>query len=349
MKNTNKAYLNTVKTLNISGENYDAGKLQEYAMISQVAHMYYDQGMLQPDIAKKLFFSRSKVSRLLARAKELGIVEVRVQRITERASSLEEKLKSLFQLKDAVVITDFGSGDDENALDTVASFGALYVSGLLKSGCVLGLSNGVSVNKVVRNLIQLQDYSLKVVQLLGSASNAYLAIESRDMVNRITNVFPGGQGFFLNAPLYMDNNFAREQLLKDPAIANTFRMMKHCDIILTGLGFFDADAAKAADVIREYRTAAHAEELKEKGAVGCICALYFDINGTYIPCEWNSKCITIPFTDIQENKMTIAVACGPRKVLPILGALRGRLADVVITDVSTASQVITAHKQKGES
>ena len=55
-----------------------AAKHREYALISQVAHMYYDLDMLQPEIAAKLYFSRSKVSRMLTQAKKLGIVEIRV-------------------------------------------------------------------------------------------------------------------------------------------------------------------------------------------------------------------------------------------------------------------------------
>lgn len=45
-----------------------AAEHREYAVISQVAHMYYDLNMLQPEIAEKLFFSRSKVSRMLKQA-----------------------------------------------------------------------------------------------------------------------------------------------------------------------------------------------------------------------------------------------------------------------------------------
>jgi DNA-binding transcriptional regulator LsrR (DeoR family) len=38
--------------------------------------------------------------------------------------------------------------------------------------------------------------------------------------------------------------------------------------------------------------------------------------------------------------VTIAVAEGPAKVAPILGALRGRLLKTLVTDVATAEAVV---------
>ena len=321
---------------------YDEELMKKYALMSQVASMYYIEGIQQPEIAKKLFFSRSKVSRILTAAKEAGIVDIQVQRISERVPSIEKRIKELFPVKDAVIITNFSEMNDSETLENVSHFGALYISNLLHVNSVLGISNGNAVNNVVRHFQQMQACSLQVVQLIGSGSNAFRAIESRDMVNQLTTEYPG-KAFFLNTPLYMDNYFSREQLLMDPAISETFQMMKRCDVILTGLGSFDKEQLTTAQIIKEYQTPEHAAELARKGAVGCICALYYDIRGNYIPCEWNSKCIAIPFGDIAANNMTVAIACGERKILPILGGLRSGLIDVMITDVDTAVRVIEAN------
>ena len=51
---------------------------EKLALYSQVAHMYYEQGMQQPEIAEKLYFSRSKVCRILQKAQEMGIVDIKV-------------------------------------------------------------------------------------------------------------------------------------------------------------------------------------------------------------------------------------------------------------------------------
>lgn len=319
----------------------DEKSLRELAFLSQVADMYYNQDMLQSEIAAKLYFSRSKVSRLLTQAKELGIVDIKVKHVSDRIPSVEKVLKDTFHLKDAVVINSYsGENKDERNLEAITDFASVYVSNLLKGDITLGVSNGSAVNKVTRKINRMHPCNLNVVQIIGSGSNAHQAIESRDLVMRFSEIFSHGSCYFLNAPIYIDNAFARSQILKDKSITTAFQKMKHCDIILSGIGGFDVQRFHTAEIIREYQTDEHARELERKGAVGCICALYYDINGTYIESEWNDKCVSIPFEDIKANPMTIGVACRDDKVLPMLGALRGGLVNVVITDVDTATQVI---------
>ena len=70
--------LTIVESATLSNNQRD---LQEYAFLSQVADMYYNQNMMQADIARRLRFSRSKVSRLLTRARETGIVDIEVKHV----------------------------------------------------------------------------------------------------------------------------------------------------------------------------------------------------------------------------------------------------------------------------
>ena len=324
------------------GENDKS--LREYAFLSQVADMYYNQGMLQAEIARNLYFSRSKVSRLLTQARELGIVDIKVKQITDRVPSLESALKKTFGIKDAVVISNFHSNTQEVSLpDVVADFASVYVSNLLRGNCIIGISNGRAVNRVTSRITKMHSCNLDIVQIIGSGSNVNQALESRDQVSRIQSIFPGSRTHFLNAPLYMDNAFAREQLLQDPTISDIFGLMKKCDIVLTGIGLFDPSRFLTTEIIREYQLEHHARELEEKGAVGSICAKYYDINGKYIDCEWNEKSITMPFEDVLANRMTVGVACGSNKILPILGALRAGLLNVLITNADTASTVLRTH------
>ena len=138
---------------------------------------------------------------------------------------------------------------------------------------------------------------------------------------------------------------AREALLNDPNVRRVMDMMEHCDIVLTGLGGIDVSRLKTAEIIREYQTEAQAQELKEKGAVGCVCMMYYDINGNYVPCEWNEKCICLHLDKVRKNQMTVAVACGDHKIMTILGALRGHLPNVLITDVNTAAKVLSRNEE----
>lgn len=318
-------------------------KHKEYALLSQVAHMYYDLNMQQPEIAEKLYFSRSKVSRMLTQARKLGIVEINVRHIVDRTAPLEKKLCSTFGLTDAVVITSFETESRQDVFQSLTDFAALHISSLIKGKCKVGISNGKTINAVVKKLHRQNPCTLEVVQLIGSTGNTYVSEESRHLVDDVLKTF-SGEGYFLNAPMYIDDVYAKEILLRDPAVSDVFDHMRGCGMLLTGVGALQ-DLGKGVHHLYGYQTQRHVEELRAGGAVGSVCAQYFDIDGKPVESEWNSKCVAMPLEDVRTNSMTIGIATGEAKIMPILGALRGSILNVLITDASTASGVLEAQEE----
>ena len=47
-------------------------------MLASVANLYYNVEMTQNQIAERFFTSRSKISRMLKEARQLGIVEIKI-------------------------------------------------------------------------------------------------------------------------------------------------------------------------------------------------------------------------------------------------------------------------------
>ena len=85
-------------------------------------------------------------------------------------------------------------------------------------------------------------------------------------------------------------------------------------------------------------------ELKKNKAVGSICAQYYDKEGRAVKSEWNDHCIAMPLSQIRQNRMTVGVASGSDRVDAILGALRGNLINVLISDSETATEVLKRHE-----
>ncbi|MGM9521171.1 MAG: sugar-binding transcriptional regulator [Oscillospiraceae bacterium] len=315
---------------------------KEYAEVYQVAHMYYDLGMLQPEIAERMFFSRSKVSRLLKQAREMGIVQITVKKIYDRVEMIEKALCSIFGLKDAVVITNYDEGQTE-MLDALTDFAAMYISNLLKGSCTVGITRGSTINKVIGKLSNVNDCRLQLVQLMGSSTNSYQSEESHILVNRMLNHFDG-TAYYLNTPLYIDDLYAKNILMQDSSVRSVFQQMDACNIILTGIGMLDPDI-DVRPSWHGYMTRRHLQELEEKKAVGSICAQYFNIDGELIQSEWNAKCIVMPLESIGRNRLSIGIAQGKNKEKPILGALRGHHINVLITNVQTATAVISLNEE----
>src|SRR4029450_2415760 len=81
-------------------------------LITKVARMYHERGIRQVDIAQALHLSQARVSRLLKRAAELGIVR-RVVAVAQGVhTDLEEALEDRYGLAEAVVVDVEGSHTD---------------------------------------------------------------------------------------------------------------------------------------------------------------------------------------------------------------------------------------------
>ena len=68
------------------------------------SRLYYEDGWTQEQVAKTLNVSRPKVSRLLQRAKEEGLVEIRINDPFSSSSQLEQALLETFGLTHAIVV-----------------------------------------------------------------------------------------------------------------------------------------------------------------------------------------------------------------------------------------------------
>lgn len=310
--------------------------MSDLGIISQVAHMYYNLQMQQPEIARRLYFSRPKVSRMLKKARELGVVDIRVNRYQDRLTSIEQKMKDLFHLKEVIVLS--GGDDTAGEVDEgLTNFAALYVSQLLKNNINMGITGGGTVYRVIKKMPKVEVKGLNAVQVIGASANQYIAGEARELVNHISTLL-SASGHYLNTPLCIDDLYAKNILMQDPNVGKVLAYMKRLDMLVTGIGSFST--REDAPVWFGYMTPEHREELQAQGAVGSICAQYFNIKGELLDCEWNRKCVAIPFEDMHRTPLTIGVAAGPKKVLPILGALHGQHIQVLITDADTAGQII---------
>lgn len=321
---------------NTPATDNEAISRKDYALVSQIAHMYYDLGMLQPEIADRLFFSRSKISRLLKAAKDMGIVEIHVNQVFDRAEPVEKKLCSTFGLKEAIVITCFEGADTETTHRAVTDFAAEYVSGLIKGTQTIGITNGATMLELCKKLHKKENAYINAVQLMGSFSNIYMHGESRQLISMLLETWQG-IGHYLNAPLYVSEPSVRSYLLEEISNKGVFDLMKRCSLILTGIGNLNESENSKWYT---YQTKEHLAELEKNLAIGSICAQYYDIHGRKVRGNWNENCVAMPLDEIRSNRMTIGVACGLDRVDAILGALRGKLLNVLISDTETVTQVL---------
>lgn len=329
------------KTIQAAPEAEPQFTHKDQALISQIAHMYYDLDMLQPEIAEQLFFSRSKVSRLLKAARELGIVEIKVHQVFDRADNLEQKLRKTFHLKDAIVVTCFNGSDTENSAHATAEFAARYISDLIEGPMTVGITNGHAMHDVVSHLTQKHNAYLNVLQLMGSVTSNLIYTDPKALLQGITGVYPGIT-HYLNAPIRVGSPELKKAILEDPVNRDVFGRMNKMDLLLTGIGKISLTETSKWYT---YQTKEQFNEIKEKGAVGCICGQYYTVRGQVVDCEWNKTCIAYPLTSFYKVKNSIGVADGKVKTDAIIGALAGHFINILATDSDTAYHILKRYEE----
>lgn len=126
----------------------------------------------------------------------------------------------------------------------------------------------------------------------------------------------------------MNDRFVREVVGAFPSIT----------LALVGVGATEPSRALASS--GNVFSSQELKRLASKGAVGDICLRFFDSEGKPVVTELNDRVISIELEQLRKIKRVVAVAGGRRKVAAIRGALLGKLVNVLITDLTTAEQLL---------
>ena len=294
--------------------------------------MYYVQGMTQQEIGSELRFSRTKITRLLARARDEGIVEIRISGRYRSCFEAERSMKTAFGLRDAVVVP--GGVDAAETQTGVARACAEYLVSVLADGEVLGSGWGQHLFAMAQALPPQRLGRLRVVQLLGGLNsgrfNPQAVLEM--IVGRL-----GATGVWLNTPAIVGSPEIKEALLRDEGVRRTLALGRTADRVIMGIGDITDEASL---ILSGAMTRAEMAELRDLGAVGDLMGWHFDIQGHPVIHDVTHRVLSIPLDDVRRIPLRIAGATGERKIRPILGALRGGYVNCLATDEATALAVL---------
>jgi deoxyribonucleoside regulator len=111
------------------------------------------------------------------------------------------------------------------------------------------------------------------------------------------------------------------------------------DIAFVGVGL---PSPRENNLVRTgYMTDDQARELVSIGAVGDICARYFDNSGKLLEIDHNRRVMGVSPTEMTKIRKVVGVSGGPLKGPAVLSALRGEYLDVLVTDRTVAEYVLS--------
>ena len=311
-------------------------------LLADVAEMYFLDGLTQAKIAKKVGVTRSMVSRMLTEAKEQNIVKIQIDRRFNYAAKLQNELIQRFGLNNAVV---FNTQQESNEcyLTHLGALGAKVVKPYLKEGLVIGVAWGTTIGAAINALEIEKPLDIKIVQLVGALGERSLEFDGHQVVRHLVNKL-GGEGYYLNAPYIVDKPETVESLMNVQGVRETMEMMKKCSVCLIGIGSTELDYSTFYNA--GYLVLDEMKGLAVHGAVGNVCGLFFDQDGQPTAREFQQRSLTIMEKDLSRIPIRIGIAGGVGKTKAILGALRGKYINILVTDNITASEVLRLEREK---
>jgi len=146
--------------------------LRQPALDLQVraAWLYYVEGLTQEQTAGVMNISRAKVIRLLAAARDGGIVRIRIEARGSEQIALERRLMAAFGLHEAIVVP---TPANEAEIATVVGHAAgTYLSDQVRDGLSLGVGWGATLSMSLKALSCPPFERLSVISLLGGMTHS---------------------------------------------------------------------------------------------------------------------------------------------------------------------------------
>lgn len=294
----------------------------EQELMSIVSYLYYYADMNQADIADRLFLSRSTVSRLLKKAQQSGVVELKINEPWQRDLPMEDEIRTAFPVS-RVRVLRVDAIAPADVLDTLGHMASFYISCTAHSHSVLGMSWGNTIAHVVDSITSSKNIPFTVVPIMGSMLWPNSNPESLEMSYRFSRIY-GGRYFPLDAPLYAPSKEEFGQLMSKPGISEALETARSADFILTSVGSIRSRSWE--NVIGPQKLS----RLYEIGCVGHIGGHFFDIGGSEIDGDYKELLIGLTLDEIRNSRDVICVAASEQKAESVYGALRGGLVDTLM-------------------
>lgn len=305
---------------------------EKWYLLSAVASLYYNSELTQDEIAKRYYTSRSKISRMLKEARELGIVEIRIRDPWENNQVMEKKLMELFPLKHVRVV----SVRERNlslVLQKLGKAAAYHLDSVVNSDTVLGVSWGNTVYHTVRAVKTTKSLPLTVVPIMGGIGVENPERDSLNFSKELAEAY-GGKYYYIYAPLFVRTKELKESLMEEDNIRDVLEIARSANVILTSVG------TMVHKTWKHYVSSSMLECLEQQGAVGHIGGHFFNREGEELYSELSDRLIGITMNDFRKAEEVICVSGMEEKAEAMVGVLRSGCVTTLITDEFAAGKVL---------
>jgi DNA-binding transcriptional regulator LsrR (DeoR family) len=316
--------------------------------IVRAAWLYHVAGHSQERTAALLGLSRVKVNRLLAEAKESGIVKISIQHGFTRMAQVEEDIARRYNLSFCRATPPLASGSESDRKSVLSSSElseesptARRAVGIVAAellcerlhadeGSVIGVGWGRTMAQIPDYLFDISKSRAKFVSIMGSLTRTSAA-NLLEVVSQFAER-TGGEGYFLPAPFIANTIADRDIFMSQRIFKETLALAERADFYMVSMGQCDEYSP-----LFKHRLLSGIElrDLKRAGAVCHCMGKFFDSNGQLVSNDVNRRTLAVDIERLYDREV-ILLCAGREKLHAVRGLLKAGFVNGLIIDGETA-------------
>ncbi|NHI17205.1 sugar-binding transcriptional regulator [Microbacterium excoecariae] len=295
------------------------------------AQLYYLQDRTMEAIAREMRVSRSSVSRLLAHARETGIVDIRIASPLALDGHLEQRLHDRFGAAAHVVPVPRGVSEADR-LERVSMTSARVLSQFVESNMIVGVAWGSTLSVVSRHLPLKPTRGTTIVQLNGAGNTHSTGVEySSEILERFGAAFAATVQRF-PVPAFFDDPATRDAMWRERMTRRVLNMQARMDVVVFSVGSPAADVPSHV-YVGGYLERSDYRSLAEDRAVGDIATVFYRADGSWRDIVLNARATGPELDRLARVPRRVCVAAGEHKLPSLRAALgAGYVTDVVLDE-----------------
>ncbi|MGI6151984.1 MAG: sugar-binding transcriptional regulator [Christensenellales bacterium] len=314
------------------------------ALVYRVAKYYYIENLSQNDIAQRENISRSKVSRILERARASGIVKIEIKVPTSlMVEELQKQLQRILPVQRVIVVpasvSESTEETEEQLIIDVASVAAAHLPGML-SGCkTIGIGWGRTVYHIAPHLPFVPlDPERMFVPLVGNMTFRNRFLQTSINVSRFGERF-GGQTYYLNissAPGPMGRRSEAE-------VYNIRQIKEYWDQLDAAIFSLGAPPLENEIYLKDEMTmdmfSVNDVDPESRGEM--LSQVFFSDGRPSCPVgKEEARVVALPLERLRTVPFTMLIAAGNYKAKPVYYACKNGYAKTLVIDHLMAEEIL---------
>lgn len=302
----------------------------------KIVTMYYEEGLTQAVIAKKMRISRPVISKILQQAKESGIVSISIKDESAYTVELGLRLEKKYQLDDVIIIPTNEQKHAQTIKLDVSRAAAFYFKEHLKSEMSIGLSWGTTLADMIDEVPYQSFPTINVCPLVGGVSSEHLYFDTNHLVFRLAEKLNSRCQYFY-APALAENSELANVLNRSQLVGRAMTQAKNVDFAIIGVGNPNESSTwKQLGYITEKELTI----IKQSGVKGDAVASLFDKNGQTVNNEICERMLGIKVEDLVNIPEVMVIGCGEEKAESIKPLLLGKCCTILVVDQLIAEALV---------